>query len=201
LKAFLKVMDILGDKLGPLLFQFPYFNKQKFRGVGFFLERLEPFLNKLPKGYRWTVEVRNKNWLSEKLYAVLRRHGIALALVDHAWMPRPRAWFETGDPLTAGFTFVRWIGDRKGIEERTKVWNRTLIDRTEDLREWAEVLRNVSRRVRLIFSYANNHYAGFAPETIELFKRLWGVEAGETARTRRAAKAPGANTLPLFPKT
>lgn len=200
LKAFLKLMDILGDKLGPLLFQFPYFNKQKFRGVGFFLERLEPFLNKLPKGYRWTVEVRNKNWLSEKLYAVLRRHGMALALVDHVWMPRPREWFETGDPITADFTFVRWLGDRKGIEERTKVWNRTLIDRTEDLGEWAEVLRNVSRRVRLIFAYANNHYAGFAPETIELFRRLWGVETGETARTRRAAKAPGANTLPLFPK-
>jgi uncharacterized protein YecE (DUF72 family) len=200
LKAFLTVMDILGDKLGPLLFQFPYFNKQKFRGVGFFLERLEPFLSKLPKGYRWTVEVRNKNWLSEKLYAVLRRQGIALALVDHAWMPQPREWFATGDPLTADFTFVRWIGDRKGMEERTKVWNRTLIDRTEDLGEWAEVLRNVSRRVRLIFAYANNHYAGFAPETIELFRRLWGAEAGETARTSRAAKVPGANTLPLFPK-
>ena len=51
LKAFLKVMDVLGDKLGPLLFQFPYFNRQKFRGLGFFLERLEPWLANLPKGY------------------------------------------------------------------------------------------------------------------------------------------------------
>jgi hypothetical protein len=90
LKAFLKVMDILGDRLGPLLFQFPYFNKNKFRSVGFFLERLAPFLASLPKGYQWVVEVRNKNWLSEKLYSVLRKHGVGLALVDQAWMPRPK---------------------------------------------------------------------------------------------------------------
>ena len=90
LANFLKVMDLLGDKLGPLLFQFPYFNKQKFRGVGFFLDRLLPFLAKLPKGYQWVVEVRNRQWLSEKLYAPLRKHGVALALVDQAWMPRPK---------------------------------------------------------------------------------------------------------------
>src|SRR5437867_1631867 len=70
LKAFLKVMDLMGEKLGPLLFQFPYFNKQKFRGLGFFLERLDPWLEKLPAGYQWAVEVRNKGWLSEKLYSV-----------------------------------------------------------------------------------------------------------------------------------
>jgi uncharacterized protein YecE (DUF72 family) len=33
LAQFLKVMDALGDKLGPLLFQFPYFNKKAFLGV------------------------------------------------------------------------------------------------------------------------------------------------------------------------
>ena len=98
LASFLKVMDLLGGKLGPLLFQFPYFNKQKFRGLGFFLDRLLPFLAKLPKGYQWVVEVRNRQWLSEKLYAPLRKYGVALALVDQAWMPRPKEWFENGDP-------------------------------------------------------------------------------------------------------
>ena len=173
LAAFLNVMDLLGDKLGPLLFQFPYFNKQKFRGLGFFLERLEPFLEQLPKDHRWVVEVRNRNWLSEKLYAVLRKYGVALALVDHAWMPRPAELLEAGDPITADFAFVRWIGDRKGIEEQTKVWNRTLVDRTDDLREWVKVLSKLGRRVDIMFAYANNHYGGYAPDTIELFRRLW----------------------------
>ncbi len=173
LAAFLRVMDLLGDKLGPLLFQFPYFNKQKFRNLGAFLERLEPFLAQLPEGRRWVVEVRNRNWLSEKLYSVLRKYGVALALVDHAWMPRPAELFETADPLTANFAFVRWIGDRKGIEEQTKVWDRTLIDRSGDLREWVKILTGVARRVDIMFAYANNHYGGFAPDTIEIFRSLW----------------------------
>jgi uncharacterized protein YecE (DUF72 family) len=173
LAVFLRLMDLLGDKLGPLLFQFPYFNRQKFRSLDFFLERLEPFLAQLPKDHRWVVEVRNRNWLSEKLYAALRRHGVALALVDHAWMPRPAEVFETADPLTANFAFVRWIGDRKGIEEQTKVWNRTLIDRSGDLREWVKILTGVARRVDIMFAYANNHYGGFAPDTIEIFRSLW----------------------------
>ena len=173
LAAFLSVMELLGGKLGPLLFQFPYFNKQKFRGQGFFLERLEPLLERLPKNHEWVVEVRNRHWLNENLFAALRRHGVALALVDHAWMPRPAELFETGNPITANFTFVRWIGDRKGIEEKTKVWNRTLLDRTEDMTEWVKVLGKVSRQVDIMFAYANNHYGGHAPDTIELFRSLW----------------------------
>ncbi|HET7100746.1 MAG TPA: DUF72 domain-containing protein [Terriglobia bacterium] len=201
LAAFIRVMGLLGDKLGPLLLQFPYFNKQKFRDLGSFLERLEPFLAGLPKDHKWVVEVRNRGWLSEKLYAVLRKHGVALALVDHAWMPRPAELFETGDPVTASFTFVRWIGDRKGIEEQTKVWNRTLIDRTEDLREWIKILTGVARRVDIMFAYANNHYGGYAPDTIEIFRSLWpqyqDALPGDREK-RNAAGSPPGQQLPGF---
>ena len=174
LTAFLKVMDLLGDKLGPLLFQFPYFNKQKFRGLGFFLERLEPWLKKLPKNYQWVVEVRNKGWVSEKLYSVLRRHGVALALVDHPWMPRPNELFNTGYPITADFTYIRWLGDRKGIEERTMVWDKTIIDRTEELSEWVSIMRRLEGRGISMYAYGNNHFGGFAPDTVQLFRQLWG---------------------------
>ena len=119
---------------------------------------------------------QNKNWLSGKLCSVLRENGVALALVDHVWMPRPRELFEIGDPLTADFAYVRWIGDRKGIEERTKVWDRTIVDRTEGLREWVKVLGTVSRGVKVMFAFANNHYGGHAPDTVDLFKQLWAQE-------------------------
>src|ERR1700674_5795821 len=39
-KQFVEVMDLLGDKRGPLLFQFEYFNKKVFLGVNDFLARL-----------------------------------------------------------------------------------------------------------------------------------------------------------------
>jgi uncharacterized protein YecE (DUF72 family) len=36
-------MDLLGEKLGPLLFQFGYFNRKAFPDLDAFLARLVPF--------------------------------------------------------------------------------------------------------------------------------------------------------------
>jgi len=35
------------------------------------------------------------------------------------------------------------------------------------------VLKPVQRRGVTIYAYANNHYAGFAPETVRLFNQIW----------------------------
>jgi uncharacterized protein YecE (DUF72 family) len=173
LAAFLTVMDALAEKLGPLLFQFGYFNKKAFASVDDFLARLVPFLAKLPKGYRFAVEIRNKYWLVPKFADALRARGVALALVDHVWMPCPAEIFAKVDPITADFTYVRWLGDRKGIEEQTKTWDKVIVDRTADLKAWVEALRAVRRRKIQILAFANNHYAGFGPETVEMFRTLW----------------------------
>jgi uncharacterized protein YecE (DUF72 family) len=173
LSQFLKVMDALGEKLGPLLFQFPYFNKKAFLGVNDFLARLVPFLKKLPKGYRFAVEIRNKNWLVPQFLEGLRDRHVALALIDQAWMPRPAQWFERFDPITADFTYVRWLGDRKGIEELTKTWDHIIVDRRKELIEWVEVLKTVHKRKIQILAFANNHYSGYGPGTIEQFRKLW----------------------------
>jgi uncharacterized protein YecE (DUF72 family) len=191
LKEFLGVMDNLGDKLGPLLLQFPYFNHRKFRGLGFFIERLQPFLEGLPEGYQWAVEIRNKNWMSKKFYSVLRNRNVALALVNHPWMPLPKELFDTGDPVTADFTYIRWLGDRKGIEDQTTVWSKTLVDRTGTLREWTNVIRQLQQRGLRIFAFANNHYAGFAPATVDLFRELW--DQNQTDRKKPSRENPSRN--------
>ena len=171
-KTFLATMDILGEKLGPLLLQFPYFNRKAFPTIEDFLARFLPFLKQLPKGYRFVVEIRNKNWLVLPFIDALRERGVALALIDQAWMPRPAEWFKRIDPVTADFTYIRWLGDRKGIEERTKTWDRLIIDRKAELREWANVCWKINGRGIPIFAYANNHYAGFGPGTVRLFQEL-----------------------------
>jgi len=173
LSHFLKTMDCLEEKLGPLLFQFRYFNKAAFPGVDDFLGRLSPFLRKLPKGYQFAVEIRNKNWLVPQLMEVLRERGVAFTLIDQAWMPPPAKVFEKLDPITADFTYVRFLGDRKGIEEKTKVWNRVIVDRKASLIEWVKYLRPVVRRGVRALVYANNHYAGYGPETVRMFQGLW----------------------------
>jgi uncharacterized protein YecE (DUF72 family) len=175
LMEFLKVMSVLGEKLGPLLFQFPYFNKKAFAGVTDFLARLIPFLKKLPTGYKFAVEIRNKNWLAPQFADALRSRGVALTLIDQAWMPRPAQWFEKFDPITADFTYVRWLGDRKGIERQTKTWNKVIVDRQRELSEWVEALEKVASLRIPIYAYANNHYAGFGPATVEMFRKLWNA--------------------------
>ena len=124
LKKFLTAMEMLREKLGPMLFQFPYFNRVASSTVEDFLERLAPFLAGLPRRHRFAVELRNKNWLGPKLYEILRKHKTALALIGHPWMPRPREWIARGDPITSDFTYIRWLGDRKGIEEAPRAGTR-----------------------------------------------------------------------------
>ena len=102
-----------------------------------FLLRLKPFLAKLPKGQQFVVEVRNKNWLGAELYDVLRQRGVALALIDHPWMPRPAEILAKSDPITADFTYIRWLGDRKGIEEETKSWDKTIVNRRREPTSYA----------------------------------------------------------------
>jgi uncharacterized protein YecE (DUF72 family) len=182
-QLFLKAMDCLGEKLGPLLLQFGYFNRNAFAGVDDFLARLVPFLKKIPSGYRFALEIRNKHWLVPAFLDVLRERNIALALIDQSWMPGPKQLFERLDPITANFAYVRWLGDRKAIEEKTKIWNRIIVDRTADLRDWAEVLKKVSERKIQILAFANNHYAGFGPGTLEEFRRLWTGKTKDTSET------------------
>jgi uncharacterized protein YecE (DUF72 family) len=184
-KQFIEVMDHLGDKLGPVLLQFGYFNKKAFLGVSDFLARLRPFLKKLPKDHRFAVEIRNKNWLVPQFVEALRERGVALALIDQSWMPRPAQWFEKFDPITADFTYVRWLGDRKGIEKQTKVWDKIIVDRRADLAEWVEVLKTVHKRKIQILAFANNHYAGFGPGTVQEFRDQWRKRVPETGNHNR----------------
>jgi uncharacterized protein YecE (DUF72 family) len=179
---FVLTIDLLGEKLGPLLFQFGYFNQKAFIGVNDFLARLVPFLKKLPKDHKFAVEIRNKSWLVPQFLEALRERGVALALIDQAWMPRPLQYFEKFDPITADFTYVRWLGDRKEIERQTRVWDKIIVDRHAELSDWANILEKVHRRKIQIYAYANNHYAGYGPATVEMFRNLWWKQAPPEAR-------------------
>jgi uncharacterized protein YecE (DUF72 family) len=172
---FVEVMTLLGDRLGPLLFQFPYFNSNVFQSGAQFLSRLKAFFKKLPKDKKFAIEIRNKWWIKPKFLDVLREYNVAFVLQDQSWMPGPADLFEKYDPVTADFTYIRWLGDRKGIEQLTKVWDKTIIDRTSELQEWVKYCQKIQRRGVTIYAYANNHYAGHGPATVTLFKQLFGL--------------------------
>jgi uncharacterized protein YecE (DUF72 family) len=100
-------------------------------------------------------------------------HRVAYALIDQAWMPLASEIFQKFDPITADFTYIRLLGDRKGIEKQTKIWDKVIVDRSRELMIWVNVCQRTVRRGVTTYIYVNNHYAGFAPGTIEQFQKLW----------------------------
>jgi uncharacterized protein YecE (DUF72 family) len=174
-EEFVKTMDILGPKLGPIIFQFPLFERWKFPRQESFLRVLAPFLKKLPADHKFVVEIRNKIWLDTRFADVLREYNTALALTDTSFMPRPWEMKEKFAMITADFAYVRWLGDRHGIEKITQQWDKTVIDRKDDLKNWVDVLKELvlNKKIRKIFAFANNHYAGHGPATVKQFWELW----------------------------
>jgi len=70
-----KVLDALGDKRGPVLFQLPPFLKKD-------VARLDEFLALLPTGHRATFEFRHESWFDDEVYARLQAAGAALCLSE-----------------------------------------------------------------------------------------------------------------------
>ena len=91
-------------------------------------------------------------------------------------MPDVRELSQKFDPITADWAYIRWLGDRKGIERITKTWEKTVIDRTKEISSWVDVCYETVRRGVRVFGYANNHYAGHAPATIWQFRDLWSAK-------------------------
>jgi len=174
-EEFIKTMDILGPKLGPMVFQFPSFDRWKFPNQESFLGVLTPFLKKLPTDHKFVVEIRNKTWLDARFADVLREYNVAFALTDTSFVPRPWEMKEKFDLITADFAYVRWLGDRKGIEKQTTTWDKTIIDRTNDMKDWVEIFKSLASNTKVlkIFAFSNNHYAGHGPATAKLFWDLW----------------------------
>jgi len=184
-REFVTVMERLGDKLGPILAQFAYVAKGKdaeeYATGSSFRQRLAAFLAHWPKERALAVEVRNAGWIASPLLDLLRAHGVALAYSAYYTMPGPDKLFAGPDPRTADFSYVRFIGDHKKMDalvarlkaegKRTGDWSALAVDRTPEMRRWAQQLRSQAKGP--VLAYFNNHYAGFAPDSARLFRELW----------------------------
>lgn len=175
---FLERMQLMGAKLGPLLIQFPYFNRSAFLERGPFLERLDRFLAGLPADFRYAVEIRNRQWVDESLLETLRGHRTAWVWADLPYMPRPWEWLEDLDLRTADFTYTRLIGDRKATDALTETFSEPVLDKGEQLLRWADFLRPVVAGPGEHFAFANNHYAGHGPATARELGGMLGLDPG-----------------------
>jgi uncharacterized protein YecE (DUF72 family) len=169
--AFLAAARLLGDKLLCCTLQFGYFNKGKFASLGDFLARLEPFLAAWPADVPLAVEVRNKTWMTPALGDCLRRHNVVWVLPDQAWMPSPLSVVQRLDVVTGPFTYFRLLGDREAVDALTPKLDHIVIDRSGQVAADAEAIGLLRQRVPVV-AFVNNHFAGYAPETVRQLAAL-----------------------------
>ena len=184
--AFLEVMRILGPRLGPLVLQFPFMSTHVFPHPEAFWERLDRFLYDLPRDLDIAVEIRNPDWIGAPVLQLCRDRRAALVLVDQSWMPHGDEVERDADPITAHFAYVRLLGDRHIIENVTTTWGKEVLDRRPRIDRWADLLARLMAREVPTFVYANNHYAGHAPATVERLKQAFRNKVEE----RRSPEEP-----------
>jgi uncharacterized protein YecE (DUF72 family) len=83
----LPAVEGLGAKCGPLLFQFPPMRLAGAQAERAFLARLRAFLEAVPKGPLYAVEVRNRTLVGPRLGDILAESGAVPCLTVHPTMP------------------------------------------------------------------------------------------------------------------
>ena len=163
---FLEPLAPYCDRLAPLIFEFGA------RGASTreFVDRLDPFLAALPVGFRYAVEVRNRDYLQPRYFDCLRAHGVAHVL--NAWTRMPTVGDQSAIPgaLGADFTVVRALL-RQGRAYEDAVAKFQPYEKVQDENSEArDALRAVIRRIReerkAAYIFVNNRLEGNAPETI-----------------------------------
>ena len=109
-------------------------------------------------------------------------------MLDHPWMSRPLELMRHGDVVTADFVYVRLLGDRYAIEEITKTWDKSVVDRSGELTEWSAVVDQLLARDLKVYTYVNNHFAGHSPDTMRQFLEM--LRRRQKARNRGDAEEP-----------
>ena len=140
-ERFFAAVEVLADKLGPVLFQLP----PKWRGDP---GRLESFLAAMPAKRRIAFEFRDESWFKPEIYRLLRQRDAALCIYELDGRCAP---FE----VTAGFTYLRLHGP--GSSYRGRYDDRALA-------AWAARILMWRKAGHDVYCYFDNDERGYAAE-------------------------------------
>lgn len=165
LALFLDTMRALGDKLGPILFQFPPDFAVAER------DSLAAFLPRLPRDLRFAVELRHRSWWGDETADLFRAHNVCWAAADYIYLPKEIR-------RTADFLYLRLLGRHGQFDTKTH----EVLDKTADLQAWrAKMAPHLAGEAAAgeVYAFFNDDYAGHAPGTANRMKTLLGFEVEE----------------------
>jgi uncharacterized protein YecE (DUF72 family) len=160
LEEFHDVMEPLADKILALLILLPPSLQIK-EG----LDALRDLDFEFEGTFKYAIEVRHPSWYNELAYNFLKSRNICLV-----WSQQDR--LISPPVVTSDLIYLRLIGDRS-IDEGD--FGKIQKDRVLEMKQWVEELRSVQRfekKVKAAIVSANNHYAGFGPGTVKLFRKM-----------------------------
>jgi len=163
LSDFLSVLQPLRPKLKCILAQMPpSFNyRDDFVALAEFVKD-----DKGTRGdIRLAVELRNSSFFRDETFDLLWENDVCFVWSVNQYTRDFLA------KVTADFLYLRFIGDR----QLTK-FDRIQLNRTALLEECWRRLSSVLDSVNEAFVFSNNHFAGFAPETIREFRKIANLE-------------------------
>ncbi len=151
LEYYLEAMSplIKARKLIAFLIQLPpsFTKKDHFRNLKEFIEN---WPGDREKGkYQLVVEFRHRTWLDEEVFEFLRKNQLTYCAVIEPLLP-PRM-----DVTNPAFAYIRFHGYGK------EIWFDYFF-KEEEIRKWADLIREVVPKVEKIGIYFNNHFSGYA---------------------------------------
>lgn len=164
------MVDGLGSKAGPLVFQFA---PQDLGRPLQFVERLFEFLNALPKGPLYAVEIRNREILSPQYALALADAGASHCFTVYPRMPDLQTqWDATVGTALApeGCLVLRWMLHPgltyRSARERYQPFHRIVDDDPKHREAIASFVREMHGRGRPAFVTVNNKAEGSAPLSV-----------------------------------
>jgi uncharacterized protein YecE (DUF72 family) len=85
--SFLNPCEAIREKVGVLIFEFSKFSASEYAHGRDFITDLEKFLAKLPTGWPYAIEMRNRHWLQDDYFACLAKYNVTH--VFNSWDAMP----------------------------------------------------------------------------------------------------------------
>ena len=170
-RRFSRRLEPYTDRVATLIFEFGTFNKSTFPTADDFFARLDHFLESLPGGFRYAVEIRNREYLGPAYFALLANHNVAHVLNAWTRMPSLTDQAETPGIYTADFTVVRALLTKgRNYEQAVRDLEpyQLVQDPDQAARDAMKAIAGRSLKARKpAFLFVNNRLEGNAPSTIE----------------------------------
>jgi uncharacterized protein YecE (DUF72 family) len=167
--SLLETINPMNKKIGLLMFQFEYLNKQKISSLSEFLDKFEAFIDSIDKTYFLGVEIRNPNFLKKPFFDFLKRNKLSMVFLQGYFMPPVWNTFNEFKNHLISPVVIRLHGpDRTGIEKKTgNKWDQIVEPKDEDIDKICEIIFYLNQKKVDAYINVNNHFEGSAPLTIK----------------------------------